>query len=268
MSATNPVSLKAKLIFGGTITAVTGMHIGGSDTGLAIGGADKLVVREPRNNRPYIPGSSFKGKMRSLLEKVRCAGEGCPGFQLDDSLSRGPCDCGSCLICLVFGVPASVERKLEEGKPYGGASRLLVLDAFLSNPSEVEQMRNLDMPFTEVKTEVQIDRLTSAANPRVFERVPAGAQFEFELMLNVFEDDNEQGHIQLVQQGLGLVADDALGGQSSRGYGQIKIELERLARIATESYRDEGRMKAERSHNMIEKPLVFGGRLFPTAQVA
>ena len=71
---------------------------------------------------------------------------------------------------------------------------MLVRDAFLSNPSQVEQMRNLDMPFTEVKTEVQIDRLTSAANPRVFERVPAGAQFEFELMLNVFEDDNEQGH--------------------------------------------------------------------------
>jgi len=145
---------------------------------------------------------------------------------------------------------------------------LLVRDAFLVNPSQVEQMRNLDMPFTEVKTEVQIDRLTSAANPRVFERVPADSRFEFEMMLNVFEGDDEQGHIQLVQQGLGLVADDALGGQSSRGYGQVRIALERLARVTTESYRDKARMNAERAHNMIEKPRVFGGRLLPAEQAA
>jgi CRISPR-associated protein Csm3 len=268
MSSINPVALKAKFIFGGTITALTGLHIGGSDTGLAIGGADKLVVREPRNNRPYIPGSSLKGKMRSLVEKVRCAGEGCTGFKLDASLTRGPCDCGSCAVCLVFGVPASIERKIEEGKPYGGASRLLVRDAFLANAAAVDQMRNLDMPFTEIKTEVQIDRLTSRANPRVFERVPAGAEFVFELMLNVFEGDDEEGHIQLIQQGLGLVADDAVGGQSSRGYGQVEIVLKEMMRVTAESYRDEAKMRADRGRNMLEKPVVFGGRLSPVQQVA
>ena len=264
----NHVALKAKLIFGGRIVAVTGMHIGGSDTGLAIGGADKLVLREPRSNYPYIPGSSLKGKMRSLLEKVRCAGEGCAGFKIDGSLSRGPCDCGSCAVCLVFGVPASAARKLEEGKPYGGASRILVRDAFLANAAEVERMRNLDMPFTEVKTEVSIDRLTSTANPRVFERVPAGAQFDFELMLNLFDTDDEQAHIELVKQGFGLVADDAIGGQSSRGYGQVKIVLERIARIAVEAYRDEARLKEERGKNLLAQAIVFGGRLAPAEQAA
>lgn len=264
----NHVALKAKLIFGGTIIAVTGIHIGGSDTGLAIGGADKLVLREPRNNRPFIPGSSFKGKMRSLLEKVRCAGEECAGFKIDGSLSRGPCDCGACAVCLVFGVPANIERKLEDGKPYSGASRILVRDAFLANTAEVERMRNLDMPFTEVKTEVSIDRLTSTANPRVFERVPAGAEFGFELMLNVFDTDDEQAHIELIKQGLGLVADDAIGGQSSRGYGQVKIVLERMARVAAESYRDEAKLKEERGKNRLDKAIVFGGRIAPAEQAA
>lgn len=264
----NHIALKAKLILGGTIVAVTGIHVGGSDSGLAIGGADKLVVREPRNNRPYIPGSSLKGKMRSLLEKVRCAGEGCPGFKIDSSLSRGPCDCGSCAVCLLFGVPANAERKLEEGKPYGGASRIFVRDAFLANTAEVERMRNLDMPLTEVKTEVSIDRLTSSATLRAFERVPAGAQFSFELMLNVFDTDDEQANIELVKQGLGLVADDAIGGQSSRGYGQVQIVLERMARIDAESYRDEARLKEQRGKNLLEKAIVFGGRLAPAEQAA
>jgi CRISPR-associated protein Csm3 len=264
----NQVALKAKLIFGGTIVALTGMHIGGNDTGLAIGGADKLVVREPRNNRPYIPGSSLKGRMRSLLEKVRCAGEGCAGFKLDGSLVRGPCDCGVCQVCVVFGVVASEKREAVEGKPYGGAARILVRDVFIANAAEVERMRNLDMPFTEVKTEVSIDRLTSAANPRVFERVPAGAHFGFELMLNVFETDDENAHVELIKQGLALVADDAIGGQSSRGYGQVKIVLERIARIPTEAYRDAARLSEERGKNLLEKAIAFGGRIAPEEQAA
>lgn len=129
-------------------------------------------------------------------------------------------------------------------------------------------MRNLDMPFTEVKTEVSIDRLTSAANPRLFERVPAGARFDFELMLNVFETDDEQVHVELIKQGLGLVADDAIGGQSSRGYGQVRIVLERMARVAAEAYRDEARMKEERGRNLLDRPIVFGGRIAQSEQAA
>jgi CRISPR-associated protein Csm3 len=104
--------LKAKVALTGTIEAVTGMHIGGPDVGLAVGGADKLIVRDPKDNRPYVPGSSLKGKMRSLLEKsgyargfmVEMAGGGKP--------KAAPCKCGhaDCRVCLVFGVPAEDSR--------------------------------------------------------------------------------------------------------------------------------------------------------------
>jgi CRISPR-associated protein Csm3 len=257
----NPVALKAKLILGGTIVAITGIHIGGSDAGPAIGSADKLVIREPRNERPFIPGSSLKGKLRSLLEKVRCASEGCAGFKLDGALRRGPCDCGVCPICIVFGVPASIGGEINQGRPHSGAGRIVVRDAFLANAAELERMRNLDLPFTEVKAETAIDRLTSETNPRLLERVPAGAHFEFELMLNVFEGDDENGHVELIKQGLALIADDAIGGQSSRGYGQVTIVLRQIARVAAESYRDPARMNEERARNMLSGEIVFGGRI-------
>ena len=52
----------------GTITLKTGLHIGAGDTEMRIGGTDNPVVKNPLDNRPYIPGSSLKGKIRSLLE--------------------------------------------------------------------------------------------------------------------------------------------------------------------------------------------------------
>ena len=261
MDQGNPKRFVAKVIFGGTITALTGMHIGGNDAGLGIGGADKLVVRDPRNSQPYVPGSSLKGRMRSLLEKVECAGK-CSGFkvQMDAAPELGTCDCGECAVCLVFGVPASATRPFSENKPYAGAGRILVRDAFLSNVAELDRMR-LDLPFTELKTEVSIDRLTSAANPRQFERVPAGAKFGFELTLSVFDGDDQEGHQRLVREGLALVADDALGGQSSRGYGQVEIALTHLAAISAEAYGVRETLDAARIQNTLTAPVIFGGRV-------
>jgi CRISPR-associated protein Csm3 len=202
---TDPRALTEKIIFAGTITALTGLHIGGNDVGLGIGGADKLVVRDPRTRRPYIPGSSLKGKMRSLLEKTECAGNGCDGFRVNtEKLTLEPCKCGKCPVCVVFGVPADETRKLEAEKPYAGAGRALFRDAFMSEMSatQIKDWPNLDFPYTEVKTEVAIDRLTSKANPRQFERVPAGAEFEFEIALNVYAGDNAEDHIALLKRGL------------------------------------------------------------------
>ena len=62
------IKLIKKIIYTGTITLKTGLHIGGTNAALNIGGPDKFVVRNPINNIPYIPGSSLKGKMRSLIE--------------------------------------------------------------------------------------------------------------------------------------------------------------------------------------------------------
>lgn len=52
-----------------TLIAVTGLHIGGGGENLDIGGLDKPVVRDPLTQFPYLPGSSIKGKLRSILER-------------------------------------------------------------------------------------------------------------------------------------------------------------------------------------------------------
>ncbi|MDR1795527.1 MAG: type III-A CRISPR-associated RAMP protein Csm3, partial [Erysipelotrichaceae bacterium] len=61
----------AKLKISGVIEIVTGLHIGGSKSFSAIGAVDSPVVRDPKTNDPIIPGSSLKGKMRTLLVRAR-----------------------------------------------------------------------------------------------------------------------------------------------------------------------------------------------------
>jgi len=251
--------LVKKLLFGGKIISLTGLHIGGSETGLSIGGADKVVVRNPRDNAPYIPGSSLKGKMRSLLERIYCVPgasanpQGCRDFvqrRGEDTL-YGPCRCAECDVCRLFGVAIDQKRPLMQ------AGRLLVRDALMANCDEVRRMSNLATDFTELKTEVSIDRLTSAANPRNFERVPAGASFDFELVLNVFKDDDEPKFVKLVQEALRLIAYDALGGQSSRGYGRVAVRLERRNDLEMADFQSDQALRAALQRNAIGTPLLW-----------
>lgn len=62
------IKLEKKIVYTGIITLKTGLHIGGTNASLNIGGPDNFVVRNPIDNIPYIPGSSLKGKMRALVE--------------------------------------------------------------------------------------------------------------------------------------------------------------------------------------------------------
>ena len=178
MSEQTYPKLKSKIFIKGKITALTGLHIGGNSIGMAIGGADKVVVRNPLTNEPYIPGSSLRGKIRSLLERARGDEKHSPkegGFSLkDDKLEAAAGINPKTLLGKLFGVSAD--------KNNGQPTRLMVRDAHLTRESkkQLENAPNTDMPMTEVKTEVNIDRITSAANPRQFERVPAGAEFAFE----------------------------------------------------------------------------------------
>lgn len=219
------IKLEKKVFINGTIEAKTGLSVGGSNVGLEIGGADKVVVRNPITNQPYIPGSSLKGKMRSLLEKL----EGQLTIKTDDEgrTTAMPCKCGKCLICQVFGVSAE-----EEGLP----ARLIVRDSELKGVmrdgelkegvEELLKAKNTDMPYTELKTEVVIDRITSAATPRQFERVPAGAVFSLNLICNIYEGDDEKELLDKIFEGLKLVQDDYLGGSGTRGYGEVKFKIE------------------------------------------
>jgi len=206
------IKLIKKIIYTGTITLKTGLHIGGTNAALNIGGPDKFVVRNPINNIPYIPGSSLKGKMRALVEIAN--GETDNGKPTNDPNSKAG---------KLFGISGDTDRS----KP----SRLIVRDAELIVKDEklgIDEnfFTNTDLPYTESKTEVAIDRVTAKANPRTFERVPAGAKFRLNIILNIFEGEVEAELKSTLKQAIRLLEDDYLGGHGSRGYGQVKIELD------------------------------------------
>lgn len=197
------IKLEKKIIYTGTITLKTGLHIGGTNAALNIGGPDKFVVRNPINNIPYIPGSSLKGKMRSLVEIAN--GETNGGKPTNNPEHKAG---------KLFGISGDNDKS----KP----SRLIVRDAELD--VNACDFSNTDLPYTESKTEVAIDRVTAKANPRTFERVPAGAKFKLNMVLNIFEGENEAELKETLAQAIRLLEDDYLGGHGSRGYGQVKFE--------------------------------------------
>lgn len=199
--------LVKKILYTGTIVLKTGLHIGGTNAALNIGGPDKFVVRNPLNNIPYIPGSSLKGKMRALVEIAN----GCVDV---DRGKVGPSKDPNSVSGKLFGVAT--------GSDNNRPSRLIVRDAELD--VDACDFSNTDLPYTESKTEVAIDRVTAKANPRTFERVPAGAKFKLNMVLNVFEGEDEKELKKTLKQAIELLQDDYLGGHGSRGYGQIEFK--------------------------------------------
>lgn len=194
--------LVKKIKINTTITLLTGLHIGGSADSVEIGGIDNPVIKlGSKGNQPYIPGSSLKGKMRSLLEQI--AGSAKVG---DDKE-----------VVKLFG-SADAKNPLP--------SRLIVRDAMLTLQSE-QELRNcgtLDMPYTENKYENTIDRVRGIAeHPRQTERVPAGAIFSAEFILNVWEGESESEQLALLRKGMTALENDYLGGSGSRGYGHIRF---------------------------------------------
>jgi len=102
-------------------------------------------------------------------------------------------------------------------------ARLTIYDAPLDPDSITAQMReNLDEEITEVKSENAIDRITSQANPRTLERVPAGARFKVRMIVDVLCEE-DKALVARVLEGLRLLEDDALGGGGSRGSGRIRF---------------------------------------------
>ena len=211
----------------GEIEALTGLHIGGSSVGLAIGGADNTVVRNALDGRPYIPGSSLKGKMRGLLDRVYLGSnlttviEGKQPIRMH--LCRDAESYASCFACNLFGItPEKVDGACLP-------TRLLFRDAPLTGETVKLLERSLytDMPMTQVKTEVVIDRITSAATPRQIERVPAGARFHYEIVFNVYRE-TDLDWLPYVSEAMELLEHDYLGGQGSRGYGQVRFATRAL----------------------------------------
>lgn len=196
-----------KIKISGKIEVVTGMHIGGSSQFAAIGAVDSPVIRDSYTDKPMIPGSSFKGKMRTLLAK-RYSKDGFAGKHEDDPE----------IILRLFGAPA---EKLKDIPEKYRQSRLLFSDMFLTNEKELKAM-GIDS-VTEVKFENTINRLTAVANPRQIERTIRGTQFGLDLIYNVNEETEIEDDFRAIKEGLQLLEYDYLGGSGSRGYGKIRI---------------------------------------------
>jgi CRISPR-associated protein Csm3 len=229
---TQPSEFKGKYVISGKIHCVTGLHIGGSDTGIEIGGLDNPVVKDPLTDRPYIPGSSLKGKLRAMTEWSlgliqKHAKHGgymayaCPELKSPkaEAADRERWD-KAYMLGRLFGV-ASDDADIRE---QAGPTRLTVRDAFLDPKSaqELEQTQGTGV-YTEIKTENAIDRVTSVANPRPMERVPAGAEFKFTLLLDVYNKEDRE-LLRTLFGAMALVQDATLGGGGSRGHGQIAFQ--------------------------------------------
>lgn len=199
----------------GKIKVETGLHIGAGNDAIEIGGMDNPIIRDPRTRLPYIPGSSLKGKMRSLLEwklgKVQ--------------MNNGkPCSCGAsdCPVCRVYGT--GISKNSQENASTRGPTRLIVRDSLLS-----EEFKDKLDTIVEEKSENAINRITALANPRPVERVVPEVTFDFEILYRILNIQNDNGkkdeelYKSAVLDVLKLVENDYLGGGGSRGNGKIKF---------------------------------------------
>lgn len=226
-TASTELTFLGKVILEGEIQCQTGLHIGAGKGSLEIGGADNPVVKDAFGI-PYIPGSSLRGRLRSLLEQT--LGLAVPSELVYLSKRKGQevrihhSDRPDDDVCVIFGRnPGRVEKVSGETIEAATATpaRLTVYDAPLVVDSITPQMReNLDDELTELKSENAVDRITSQANPRTLERVPAGARFRVRMVLDVLCPEDKP-LLARVAEALRLLEDDALGGGGSRGNGRI-----------------------------------------------
>ncbi|MHB8338425.1 MAG: type III-A CRISPR-associated RAMP protein Csm3 [Ignavibacteriaceae bacterium] len=237
------IGLFGNFVIAGTIKTKEGIHIGAPKESVEIGGIDSPVIKHPINGAPYIPGSSFKGKMRSIVEKFTMSSMA--GFQYNRSekgILQHVCDdidfsynsgdnlgAKKCPVCRVYGSTGK-----NRGNNY--PARIIVRDCNLSETGK-KFLTEDDLYVFEAKTETSIHRITAQANPRTIERVPEGAEFLFEIIYKVFcEKDafnkvtvDELTRLKLdiknIFEVLALIQRDSLGGNISRGSGKVEFNL-------------------------------------------
>jgi CRISPR-associated protein Csm3 len=236
----NTYKFIANIIIRGKIELLTGMHVGGSKDKLEIGGVDSPVIRNPQNRFPYIPGSSLKGKLRSLLE-YSLGVVGKEGDVSDDER-----------IVRIFGIGANEKEISEKDKNYEqkkylkniGPTRLIVRDAIPDEKTK-DMWKKIDseLLYTEYKPENTINRITAAANPRFIERVVEGSKFDFEIVFGIYQmnenDTNEKMKQDLdnLLQALRLLEHSFVGGSGSRGYGKIKFHVLPIEIVKADDYK-------------------------------
>ena len=192
----------AKVRISGDILVKTGMHIGGSGAFAAIGAVDAPVIKDILSGDPMIPGSSLKGKMRSLLARELNTAVVEPDGD-DERITR------------LFGSAGKGKSKIKR-------SRLLFSDMVLANRDQL-QKAGLQSK-TEVKFENSISRATAVANPRQIERAVKGSVFELDLIYELEEESEFIEDMETLAEGMKLLQYDYLGGSGSRGYGKVEFQ--------------------------------------------
>ncbi len=186
----------SKIIINGELEIVTGLHIGTGGEFSAIGAVDSPVIRDKITNLPMIPGSTLKGKMRSLMAR-----------RLNTAKAKTPDNDAPEIVALFGGMKKQ--------------SRLIFSDMYLTNYDEIKKS-GLNDP-TEIKYENTINRLTSIANPRQIERVIRQSKFGVEIIYTADDDADIESDIKLLAEGMKLLQYDYIGGHGSRGYGKVKF---------------------------------------------
>jgi len=238
MRDSNPIY--GKISVTGTLTCESGLHIGIASAAQGIGGIDSPVVKDPLSGQPYIPGSSLKGKLRSLFER-RTMQEMAEGkIPNDPNFLKGRrpprihiCTNESCRICRLFG---SVVPGGEKGDNI--PSPLIVRDLPLENDEQLKDKLFSPLKYTEWKSENALDRITAFSNPRDIERVPRGAEFGFEFVYTVSNHDTLKEDMVNLVSTFCLLQDDFLGGSGSRGYGKVTFKVKNLEGKRVEYYKE------------------------------
>lgn len=193
---------------------LSGLYIGGNDSGFDIGGADSDVIRNPLTNEPYIPGSSLKGKLKSLLK-----------YHVKE-VDRTEKD-----IIFKDSNITNIFEPIDEGNVK--ITRAIFRDLTLTKESKEELQNILGIGcFTEIKAENKVNPISGKSDsPRFIERVPAGAMFEGEIVLNVFDGDNKEIMMENIKKSLKLLEMNYLGGNGTRGYGRVKVEFDEFKEV-------------------------------------
>lgn len=192
-----------KLEISGVIESLTGLHIGGGSQFAAIGAVDSVVIKDIQDDLPMIPGSSLKGKLRSLLSKQLRDGKLPKEHNQDDDRIKR-----------LFGHAESKNPK---------TSRIYFSDIFMSEESR-EELENSDMDATEIKFENTITRSTGVANPRQIERAIKGIKYNMSLIYNIENEGEIEEDFKLLKMAFKLLQYDYLGANGSRGYGRVDIK--------------------------------------------
>lgn len=194
-----------KIVIYCDLEVITGLHIGASEAFSAIGAIDSPVIRNPLTRHPIVPGSSLKGKLRTLLARSKCPDiEHMPSHDQDDAV-----------ILRMFGSADPVQR-----------SRFQFSDCIVNNADTFSEVS-----MTEVKAENTIKRMNSEATPRQIERVVRGVKFDVRIVYDVINEDEVLEDLAELAHAMKLLQLDYLGGHGSRGSGRVAFKKFRFEQM-------------------------------------